>query len=241
MGRQQKNIILLCAALVVLGALVGVFIWQQNVQRQAETEAAAQPTEEPVNLKLIEHSQDEIVKVEFFNEKGSFTMLPRIVDEAVEWYIEEYPELALNTSTASSQTLFARALNASSLMLETLSNPTEYGTLIHSALEEYVLGNYERSAGLWEQVLVYNTNYDLAYIGLGRALLRQERYEEAMYYFKLKYDFANYSKAYQQYRKIAVEDNIGFIIVGIFTLIILWNTYRIVRRIRKGAAENAAG
>jgi hypothetical protein len=120
----------------------------------------------------------------------------------------------------------------------TVFNPTEYGKLIHGALDDYVKGNYERSAQMWEQVLVSNTNYDLAYIGLGRALLRQERYEEAMYYFKLKYDTANYSKAFQQYRKQVVEDNIGIVIVGIFSLIILFSVYKQVKRYRRGAASH---
>jgi hypothetical protein len=140
--------------------------------------------------------------------------------------IEHFNEsLLVMDSTAASLTVFT---------------PTEYGNLIHGALDEYVQGNYERSADMWRQVLVYNTNYDLAYIGLGRALLRQERYEEAMYYFKLKYDTVNYSKAYQQYRKQVVEDNIGFLITGVFALIILWNVYKQVKRFRKGASGHGA-
>ena len=48
-------------------------------------------------------------------------------------------------------------------------------------------------------------NYDLAYIGIGRSLLRQKQYKEAMDYFELKYDEDNYSRAYKQYRKEWVE------------------------------------
>jgi hypothetical protein len=128
MGRQQKNIILAVVALVILGALVGVYLWQQNEARKAEAEAAAQPTEAPVSLKLIEHTQEEIEKIEFINEHGSYVLLPRTVDESTtEWYLQDYPDIALNQSTASSQTLFARALNASSKVLDTVDNTTEYG------------------------------------------------------------------------------------------------------------------
>jgi hypothetical protein len=117
-------------------------------------------------------------------------------------------------------------LNGSLLVMDaraaamTVFNPTEYGQLIHDALNEYVKGNYEYSAELWAQSLVYNANQDLAYIGLGRALMRQDRFEEAMYYFRLKFDRANYSKAFQQHRKQVIENNINYVIIGIFALII---------------------
>jgi hypothetical protein len=121
----------------------------------------------------------------------------------------------------------------------TIFEPTEYGALIHEALAEYVKGNYEYSAELWDQVLVYNANFDLAYIGLGRALLRQDKYEEAMYYFRLKNDRLNYSKAYQQYRKQMVEDNIAYIVIVIVGLIVGWNVYKQVRKFRRGTSHVA--
>ena len=122
----------------------------------------------------------------------------------------------------------------------TVFNPTEYGQLIHEALAEYVKGNYEYSAQLWERSLVYNANQDLAYIGLGRALMRQERYKEAMDYFKLKFDRANYSKAFQQYRKQVIEQNISYIIIGAAGLIILLNVYKRVRKFRRGGSKDVA-
>ena len=66
-----------------------------------------------------------------------------------------------------------------------------------------------------------NGNCDLAYIGIGRSLLRQERYKEAMKYFKLKYDEDNYSKAYKQYRKQWIEDHILIIIIVLGVLIVI--------------------
>lgn len=104
--------------------------------------------------------------------------------------------------------------------------PTRYGTLINDALSEYKIGNYDVSAALWEEVLVLNINYDLAYIGIGRSLLRQERYEEAMEYFKLKYDFDNYSKAFEQHRRQVVERNIPYIVVGIIALIVFSGIFK---------------
>ena len=76
--------------------------------------------------------------------------------------------------------------------------PTEVGNTVYNAIEDFDKGNYEKSGEEWQKVMDQNGNYDLAYIGLGRALLRQERYKEAMNYFELKYDAENYSKAYKQ-------------------------------------------
>ena len=98
---------------------------------------------------------------------------------------------------------------------------TEFGDAVYEAMEEFDVGNYEASEAAWRHAMSLNGNYDLAYIGIGRALLRQERYGEAMEYFELKYDAENYSKAYQQYRKIWVEENIGTIAIVLLILILI--------------------
>lgn len=95
----------------------------------------------------------------------------------------------------------------------TIFEPTEYGQLIYTATEQYQRGEYRKSADTWQRVLQLNGNYELAYIGVGRALLREENYQEAMRYFKLANDEVNYSKAFQEQRKIWVEENIGWIFV----------------------------
>ena len=77
------------------------------------------------------------------------------------------------------------------------------------------------SRSAYIRAMALNGNYDLAYIGLGRALLRQKRYKEAMEYFEVKYDDENYSKAFKQYRKEWVEDHIVWIIVGILVLFLV--------------------
>lgn len=103
----------------------------------------------------------------------------------------------------------------------TLFTPSEYGSLIYQAIDQFQDGEYEASGESWQQVMNKNGNYDLAYIGIGRALLRQERYREAMDYFKLKWDDDNYSKAFKQYRKEWVEENIVAIITVLAVIIIL--------------------
>lgn len=97
----------------------------------------------------------------------------------------------------------------------TVFTPTEFGNLVYQAIEEFQAGQYTESGETWQEVLKLNGNYDLAYIGIGRSLLRQERYHEAMEYFELKYDADNYSKAFKQYRKQWVEENILYIVLGL--------------------------
>ena len=95
---------------------------------------------------------------------------------------------------------------------------TGYGEKINLALGEYKGGRYESSAAIWEEVLKMNGNYDLAYIGIGRAALRQGDYQKAMKFYKLKRYREGYGKAFQLYRKQWMEDNIGKILIIIALL-----------------------
>lgn len=116
----------------------------------------------------------------------------------------------------------------------TVFTPTRYGHLIYDATEDFAVGEYDASAAKWEQVLAINGNYDLAYIGLGKAALRQERYKEAMDYFKVKRSHRNYSKAFVYYRKEWIEEHIGQICI---VLAIIVFVPFIVSRIKRFITE----
>ena len=103
----------------------------------------------------------------------------------------------------------------------TIFMPTTFGSLIFQAIEQFQDGYYTESGETWKEVMALNGNYDLAYIGIGRSLLRQEKYKEAMEYFELKYDEDNYSRAFKQYRKEWVEENIGWLMALAFAVLIL--------------------
>lgn len=93
----------------------------------------------------------------------------------------------------------------------TVMTPTEYGSLIYQATAEYNRGEYDKSAETWMEVLKQNGNYDLAYIGVGRAELQRGNYKTACDYFKMARDADNYSEAFRYYRSDLVEKNIGWI------------------------------
>ncbi len=101
----------------------------------------------------------------------------------------------------------------------TIFVPTRFGELIFEAINQFQSGLYYESGETWKEVLTRNGNYDLAYIGIGRSLLRQEKYHEAMEYFLLKLDQSNYSKAFKQYRKEWVEEHI-LLLIGAFFVIL---------------------
>lgn len=116
----------------------------------------------------------------------------------------------------------------------TVFTTTEYGALIYAANERYIKGDYDGSAELWREVLRLNGNYNLGFIGIGRSLLRQEKYAEAMEYFRYPRNFQNYSEAFRLYRKEWVEQNIGWIF-GL--LVALTVTPLVIGKVRKIKAE----
>ena len=103
----------------------------------------------------------------------------------------------------------------------TVFTPTEYGQLIYDATDTYLDGDYDRSAELWQEVMKLNANYPLAFRGLGRSMLRQEKYLEAMDYFERAHDRDDYGRAFKQYRKIWIEKNVLWIVLILAVLLLI--------------------
>ena len=103
----------------------------------------------------------------------------------------------------------------------TVFTPTEYGNTIYSAILKYQEGEYDDSAEVWQDVLKQNANYPMAFRGIGRTVLRQNKYEEAMDYFKMAHDRENYGRVFKLYRKEWIEKHIGliFLVLGLLILI----------------------
>lgn len=88
----------------------------------------------------------------------------------------------------------------------TVFRPTTYALLILEALELHHSGQYTEAAERWREVADHNVNFEIAYIGIGKTLLREGRFGEAMRYFKLGDDRKNYSKAFKLYREHVVRE-----------------------------------
>lgn len=96
--------------------------------------------------------------------------------------------------------------------------PTEFGQSVNDAVELHSIGEFEAAAVVWQDVLRLNTNYEIAYNGIGKYHLRAGNYKEAMENFKLGHDQYYYSKAFVAYRNQIIKKNFGFIMFGVLVI-----------------------
>lgn len=97
---------------------------------------------------------------------------------------------------------------------------TTYGDLLATALQNQRDRKYDESVRDWQEVLKMNNNFDLAYIGIGKALLRSGNYEEAMDYFEFAYETENWSDAFQQYRKGIIKKYLLVMVIVVIALLV---------------------
>lgn len=107
--------------------------------------------------------------------------------------------------------------------------PVMFAKLVNDATHYYHEMDYIKAKATWESVLKLNSNYFLAYAGIGRAQLREGNYKEAMNNLELGYDYYNYSKAYEQYRNNNLATYLPYVLVGGFIIF----SIGIVRSVRQ--------
>lgn len=103
----------------------------------------------------------------------------------------------------------------------TVWEPTEYGELIQEATLLFNDGEYTKAKEIWEQVILRNSNFELAYTGIGKAYYEEEEYTKALAYLKKGFDRETYSQAYKYYRSDLISDNFTWIVVIIVLLIVI--------------------
>ena len=100
--------------------------------------------------------------------------------------------------------------------------PTDYCDTIINALRNQNEHNYSTSIEYWEEVLTKNNNFDLAYIGIGKALFSQSKYEEAYEVLQNAYETFYASKAFAEMRKDIIGDWLAlFAIIAIVLVVLL--------------------
>lgn len=102
----------------------------------------------------------------------------------------------------------------------TVFKPTYFGSLVLKANSFYVDGYYGKAAEVWKDVVKMDANYDLAYIGLGKNFLHEEKYKEAMVNFRLGFYPEGYSKALRGFRIEYMRRNFSKI-MNLFILFLL--------------------
>lgn len=115
----------------------------------------------------------------------------------------------------------------------TVFRRTEYADLVTKANDLYYKGHYEESVSLWNQVIERNSNFELAYAQIGKVYLRENRYEEAMEYFKLGNfrgdkitNATGYNKAFIEYRRIQASKLLGPSVIVIVAFYIGYALYK---------------
>lgn len=103
----------------------------------------------------------------------------------------------------------------------TVYNRTEYGDILINALRNNNDRKYDQAVTDWEAILQRNSNFDAAYVGIGKALYRAGDWEGAMSYYKYAYETENYSAAFKMWRKDMVSKIIWLIPILIVVIVLL--------------------
>ena len=96
--------------------------------------------------------------------------------------------------------------------------PTEFTDLLHQALYLYSKGRYTESKEPLTEVLKMNNLFDYANMAMGRALLQEENYEEAIVYSKLAKDYDGYSDSFWEIRNNWLKRNMVTVLIVVVAL-----------------------
>lgn len=112
--------------------------------------------------------------------------------------------------------------------------PSDYGAAMMQAVRLYEQGMYAESETLWKEILRQNQFLELAYDGIGKALLARGEYEASLPYFEKANDTYWYSKAFGEYRVEAVRAALPTVIAAAVVLIV---AVAVIRKLRKRHAK----
>ncbi len=118
--------------------------------------------------------------------------------------------------------------------------PTVYGRLILDAVTSQQGSDFGQAAETWTQVRALNANLELAHVGIGKALMRERRYREAMASFLLGRDREGYSKAFKLHRRQVVSRIFPWF-ASAAAILVLLAVLLANRRRRRGAVPAGPG
>ena len=119
----------------------------------------------------------------------------------------------------------------------TVYNRTEYGDILINALRNNNDRKYDKAVDDWQAILQRNSNFDAAYVGIGKALYRAGDWEGAMKYYKFAYETENYSAAFKMWRKDVVSKIIWLIpILVVIGAILISQFFKFAGRVNRRVA-----
>lgn len=117
--------------------------------------------------------------------------------------------------------------------------PTEFIKTVHVALDLYYQGKYQEAVEPWEKVLKVGPNYNVAHMGIGKALLKQENYNESMSEYQEGEDKKGYSNAFGELRHEIFKKYFGWIVLAsTILLVILIKIIQVLKRRSDKSFEN---
>lgn len=111
----------------------------------------------------------------------------------------------------------------------TVFKPTEIGKTVRKAILLHNEGRYSEAAEYWNSVIANNSNFEIAYLGLGKAYYQMKDYKKSMHYFELANDNVGRSQAFEEYRSIWLNKNLPYIFALIAALVaaaVAWHIFR---------------
>lgn len=123
----------------------------------------------------------------------------------------------------------------SSLGQITIYEPTAYGRCLIQGIIDYNDSNYASSKANFTEAFRYNTNCELAYLGIGRAQMREGLYKDAMASFRLAANRTYYSRALEKYRAEVFDQAFTGIFAVIAAVLLVLVIRPIVKKLRQGA------
>ena len=97
--------------------------------------------------------------------------------------------------------------------------PTQFIRTVQDAIHHHNEGKYDQAKVLWSDVLKIDANYSLAHKGIGKALMKEKKWAEAMEEYKEAGEMKGYSAAFDEYRMDFVRTKFGLILLGITVIV----------------------
>ena len=109
---------------------------------------------------------------------------------------------------------------------------SDFGRSINKATEYQYYGDTENAASEWSNVIEKNPNYQLAYVGVGKTLHEQGRYQEAMTYFEKGDDPEYYSRSYKKYRDDIIKMYFPYVLYGSVALVVVLLGLKVAKKLK---------
>ena len=123
----------------------------------------------------------------------------------------------------------------------TVYSPTPYYDTIIAALRNHNEHKYSESIFYWQDVLTQNNNFDLAYIGIGKALFNQGKYKEAQAMLESAYETDYHDKAFMEIRKGIIQKWLLPMVIAICVVIYVFLRFLTYAKKRNKAVSLKVG